>query len=316
MFSNYGEIELLYAKVVSEESLVSNWIVVEGAYSFRGDRKPLILRKLIENDVRFKSFLSRIHVVEVNENLIENFQYGAKYLARKKIEIFLRKIFFSGHINQKRLLLEKKFFYAENNSRDAAIVKIFELSKSENDWILISDLDEILNLTNTKIRDSVIDIMDSDNLFSMLYRQKFAFDFDNLDAQQRFTPLINIELLRRNATPSLSQFRSRFDGIPQIKYPYITEYTFCFDLQTILKKYEMFPHVSPSRDSLLEALKINATPLYADSSTRDIRWYQKVDILDYCVPEYILNNIEKLKTNNIDLKYQYFRKLKFPELFK
>ena len=181
MFSQKSEIELLYAKVVTEDSLVKNWVIVEGAYSFRGDPKPLILKELLLNDTRFKDYIQRIHVVEVRKNFLEDFKYGVKYLLRKKFEIFIRKFFFSGHVHVQRLLLEKKYMIAEGASRDSAIPKIMDLATSSNDWILISDLDEILNLSNDSIYNLMIQIMKSKELFHMLYRQKFIFDFDNAE---------------------------------------------------------------------------------------------------------------------------------------
>jgi hypothetical protein len=316
MFSNFGEIELLYAKIVTEDSLVSDWIVVEGVYSFRGDSKPLILKRSLESDSRFTPYLHRIHIVEVHENLISDFKYGVKHFILKKIEFFVRKLFFGTNFNQKRLMLEKKYFYVENKSRNAAIPKILDLSTSNDDWVLISDVDEILNLNNASIKNSVVEIMKSQDLFSLLYRQKFVFDFDNFDSQQRFTPFINIELLKSSIGSKLSDFRSRFDGIPHVNYPYVSEYTFCFNLDVIFEKYEMFPHVSPPKQKLFEALNINATPLYDDSSDEEIRWYKKVNILDYSVPQYIVDNIDKLRTHNINRDYKENRKIKFPNLFK
>jgi hypothetical protein len=115
MFSDPDEIELMYAKIVTEDFLVRDWVVVEGSYSFRGDPKPLILKQMILKDKRFKRFLPRIHVVEITENFINDFKYDTRFFIRKQIEIMFRKLFFSGHELQKRLLLEKKFFYAEYN---------------------------------------------------------------------------------------------------------------------------------------------------------------------------------------------------------
>jgi hypothetical protein len=315
MFSDQGEIELLYAKITTEEILVSSWVIVEAAYTFRGDCKPLILGNLIKNDSRFKPYLERIHVVEVNKNLVADFKYGVKYLLRKKLEIYLRKLFFHGHENQQRLLFEKKFFYAEHAQRDAAIPKILELSADGDDWILVADLDEILNLSNIPIKNSVVDIMNSKELFAMLLRQKFAFDFDNLDAQQRYTPLVNVQMFKLNSEVTLSEFRDRFDGVPYTEHPYITEYTFCFSRETIFNKYATFPHVAPTEEKILEGLEINAYPIYDYSSNHDIRWLKKVDILDYSVPQYIIDNIERLKTHNVDQNYHVNRKIKFPNLF-
>jgi hypothetical protein len=314
MFSDASEIDLLHAKITIEESLVDTWIIVEGRYTFRGVEKPLVLRELIKGDERFDAFLGRIHVIEIEENFLSNFKYNRKFLIRKKIEIFLRKLFFSGHQNQMRVFVERKYFYAENCSRNSAVTKILEVAKSDHDWILVSDVDEILNLQSQPIRDSIIKIMSAGDLFILLKRQKFAFDFDNLDPQPRFTPLISIKLLK-NQNASLSEFRSRSDGVCQIQYPYVTEYTFCFNMKGVIRKYEMFPHISPSQKSLAEYLSVNAAPLYEDSRQSEITWYNKVDINDYHVPNFILQNIEKLRTHNIPTDYELNRRSKFPHLF-
>lgn len=312
MFSQKSEIELLYAKVVTEDPLVENWVIVEGAYSFRGDPKPLILKELLLNDPRFKEYIQKIHVVEVRKNFLEDFKYGAKYLLRKKIEILIRKLFFGGHVHVQRLLLEGKFMIAEGASRDSAIPKIIELATSSNDWVLISDLDEILNLSNDSIYNSIIQIMKSDELFHMLYRQKFIFDFDNLDYQQRFTPFINIELLKSKG--SLTAFRGRIDGVAQIQFPFVTEYTFCFDLEGLFDKYAKHPHVSPTKESVLKALSVNSMTRYDDLP--ELRWYKKVDLDDYIVPKYIKDNLSVLKTNIIDNNYELNRKDYYPEIFR
>jgi hypothetical protein len=315
MFSDPDEIELMYAKIVTEDSLVRDWIVVEGSYSFRGDPKPLILNQMIQKDKRFKRFLPRIHVVEVTENFISDFKYDTRFLIRKQIEIMFRKMFFSGHELQKRLLLEKKFFYAENHSRNAAIPSILQITKSDQDWVLISDVDEILNSENHRIRKSLTKIMKLGDLFVLLYRQKFVFDYDNLDSQQRFTPFISIKLLKNMSNPSLSVFRSRFDGVPQVKYPYVSEFTFCFQMEAVLRKYAMFPHIAPPMDAVLEGLEENRIAVFKDSSIHDIRWYNKVVLSEYFVPNYIVKNFRKLKTNNISDNFRSVRVSKHPTLF-
>jgi hypothetical protein len=315
MFSDPDEIELMYAKIVTEDFLVRDWVVVEGSYSFRGDPKPLILKQMILKDKRFKRFLPRIHVVEITENFINDFKYDTRFFIRKQIEIMFRKLFFSGHELQKRLLLEKKFFYAENHSRNAAIPSILQITKSDQDWVLISDVDEILNSENLKIRKSLTNIMKSGDLFVLLNRQKFVFDYDNLDSQQRFTPFINIKLLKNVSNPSLSVFRSRFDGVLQIKYPYVSEFTFCFEMDAVLRKYAMFPHIAPPMDAVLEGLEENRTAIFKDSSVHEIRWYNKVELSEYFVPKYIVRNFQKLKTDNINVDFESVRSSKYPNLF-
>lgn len=315
MFSDPEEIELVLAKIISEEPLVKNWVIVEGEYSFRGDRKPLILKKMIGTDPRFTPFVSRIHVIEAQQNFLEGFKFPFVFLIRKKLEILIRRLLRVNYRNQQRALIEKKFFYAENCTRNFAIPKILELAEAENTWILISDADEILNLTNEKIQKSIREIMLSGNLFAMLLRQKYAYDFDNLDSQQRFTPFISLKALHQLPAPSLSLFRSRFDGIPYIELPYVVEYTFCFSIEAIFRKLSMFPHVSPSNEAIHESLLINGTALYTDSDHSERRWFKKVKLDDQIVPDYIVTNFQKLRTDNIDQNYFENRRLKYPHLF-
>jgi len=314
MFSQKSELELLYAKIVTEAPLVKNWVIVEGAYSFKGEKKPLILQELLSKDSRFIEYSKRIHVVEVHQNLISDFRYGATYFLRKKLEIIIRKFISRGYEHEKRIFLEKKHFHAEWISRDSAIPKILELSTSGNDWILISDVDEILNLSDKSIYNSISQIMESNEMFHMLYRQRFVFDFDNYDYQQRFTPFINIELLKSSC--NLSPFRGRIDGIAQNKYPFVTEYSYCFDLQPMLTKLKMFSHISPTKEKVIDALRLNCHLMYSDSNKLDTRLYKKVDLNDYLIPKYIKDNFDKLKTNNIDLNYESNRKAAYPEVFK
>jgi hypothetical protein len=315
MFSDIEEIDLMYIKILAESSLVKEWVIVEGAYTFRGHSRPLILKNILENDIRFKPYLTRIHVIENKVNIVSEFKFSKKFIVRKSIELLARKFLKLHYEPQKRTLYEMKYFYAEKKLRDTALFKIFELSKEEIEWVFVSDVDEILNVEHANIYDAVIELLNSEDLFILLYRKKFVFDFDNLDGQQRFTPLVNINLIKQMRIPSLSEFRHRFDGVIQTDLPYVIEYSYCFSAEAIIRKLNSFPHVSPPADFIQLAMKVNSTFLYPDSNRREVRWLNKIDISKYQVPKYVLQNLKVIKTNNVDANYKQNRKDEFSEIF-
>ena len=290
-------------------------MIVEGAYTFRGHRRSLLLKNILENDIRFEPYLTRMHVIENNVDIVSDFRFSKKFIVRKSIELLVRKFFKLHYEPQKRSLYEMKFFYAEKKLRDTALLRIFELSKEGIKWVFVSDVDEILNVEHSDIHDAVIELLNSEDLFVLLYRRKFVFDFDNLDGQQRFTPLVNINLIKHMEIPSLSEFRHRFDGVIQTELPYVIEYSYCFSAEAIIRKLNSFPHVSPPADFIRLAMKVNSTFLYPDSDRREVRWLNKVDISKYQVPKYVQQNLRAIKTNNVDANYKQNRKDEFPEIF-
>lgn len=189
-----------------------------------------------------------------------------------------------------------------------------DLSNSQHDWILISDVDEILNIDNVEIRKSLSSVLQSNDLFIMLRRQRFMFDFDNIDAQQRFTPLINIKLIR-SGLAQISSFRHQGNGVPKVDLPYVVEYCFCMSLDAINRKLSTFSHIGTTKDFIEYSMKVNGTLLMPDSDLSEIRWLERIEILDLQVPAYVKQHILTLKTHNVDLNYQEIRAKEFPTIF-
>jgi hypothetical protein len=314
LFSDTEEIELLIIKIETEKYLVKNWIVVEGKYTFRGKQRNFILKDLVKNDSRLKPYASRIHILECHENFFEKFKWSKKLLFLKLFELLIRKVFSIHFASTLRTFQESRFFYAEKCMRKFATSKILELSDTDHDWILISDVDEILNIEDLEIRNSLSLILLSNDLFVMLNRQRFMFDFDNIDSQQRFTPLINVSLIRQGIA-QISDFRHRSDGIAKVNFPYVVEYCFCMSLDAVARKLSTFSHIGTTKDFIEFAMKVNGTLLMPDSDLAEIRWLEKVDISNLKVPAYVKKHISTLKTNNVNLDYRENRKELFSEIF-
>lgn len=314
LFSDPEEINLLAIKIETEKYLVKEWVIVEGRYTFRGKPRNLILRDILNNDKRFDKYRERIHILECDENFFENFKHSKKTLLLKFFELSLRKIFNIHYISTRRTFQESRFFYVEKCTRDFATSKILELSSSEDDYILISDVDEILNTENAEIRNSLRTIMQSKDLFVMLKRQRFIFDFDNFDSQLRFTPLVNVNLIRSGGS-KISEFRLRSDGVPKVQLPYLVEYCFCMSLDAMIRKLTTFSHIGTTRDFVEFAMKVNGTFLMPDSNLSEISWLERIDISDLQIPSYVKKNFSKLRTNNVSSKYRQNRSELFPGIF-
>lgn len=314
LFSDPEEIDLLAIKIETEKYLVKEWIVVEGRYTFRGKPRNLILRELLNKDPRFNEHRDRIHILECDENFFESFKHAKKTLLLKFFELSIRKIFNIHYTSTRRTFQESRFFHVEKCTRDFATSKILELSVTDEDWILISDVDEILNTEDTEIRKSLSSVMQSRDLFVMLKRQRFIFDFDNFDSQLRFTPLVNVSLIRSGGS-KISEFRLRSDGVPKVNLPYLVEYCFCMSLDAIIRKLTTFSHVGTTRDFVEFAMKVNGTFLMPDSDLSEISWLERIDISDLQVPSYVKKNFSKLKTSNVSSEYRQNRSELFPGIF-
>lgn len=315
LFSGREEVELLFLKLATESKYVKSWIAVEGAFTFRGEPKSLSLRGILEQDPRFEAYSKRVTVIEINENLFEKYSYPKLFRFRKKLEISLRKILKLEFETNLRKYQEMPNFFVERQSRNIALTRIFETTNPETDWVFISDVDEILNLETIEIQNALRNCMLEDSNFLLLNRLRFVFDFDNLDGQQRFTPLVRISYLLQNTESSLAEFRERVDGIPLTEHPYVVEYSYCLSKQGIYEKLESFAHLSPPLEQIELALKLNHNFVYSDKGTLNLRWLTKVDVMNMQVPEIVKTYLDKLSTGNVNPEYIQARRVKYPSLF-
>ena len=308
LFSDTSEWELFVAKILSEKNLVEHWFVVEGEYSFKGERIGLRANEKLENEPRLLIYRSRITIIENQENLFES----AKLSIKPSFSDSLRSI--RNRSLGKILRKEKIFFSVEKRTRDLATSSILDVCQ-DSDWLLITDVDEILDTADSRgqyIRDK---LAEAQGKFLRVSRLRYVFDFDNLDPQVKFCPIIKISLLRGEQPSKISDFRFRQDGLIVTAKPLVYEYSYCFSVDAINRKLQNFAHVGPNSDIFSAALRLNHHFIQPGMDTTNRIW------LEQSTPElefhaaYIIENIANLQTRNINPDYKIARRNEFPELF-
>jgi hypothetical protein len=308
LFSDASEWELFVAKILSEQNLVEHWFVVDGEYSFKGELIGLCAKNLFRNESRLVQFESRITIIETRENFFESLRYSIK----PSVVDSLRAI--RNRTQARTLHREKIFFSVEKLTRDLATASVLERCE-DSDWLLISDVDEILDTSGSRreyIRDKLAKT--SGKILRVL-RLRYVFDFDNLDPQIKFCPIVQISLLRGKEPSKISEFRFRQDGVILSGKPLIFEYSYCFPLDAIRRKLRNFAHVGPDEDMFSAALRLNHHFVQPGMNTTARVWLEKSDIEDDLHSAYIIENISHLRTGNVNPDYKEARSIEYPRLF-
>jgi hypothetical protein len=308
LFSDPAEWELFVAKIISEKNLVQHWFVVNGAFNFKGEFIGLCAKKLLESESRLELYKSRITIIESEENHFYNIKRRHqltptdifRYLRNRKQQSVARR--------------EKLFFFVERRARDLATSAILSQT-AESDWLLITDVDEILDATGVRgdyIRDK---LANTRGKFLRVPRLRYVFDFDNLDPQMKFCPIIQVSLLAGEDPLNISDFRFRQDGSILTARPIVYEYSYCFPMEAIRRKLQNFAHVGPDQEMFSTALRLNHHFIHPGMSTSARVWLEQSKPEIEFHATYVVENFANLQTGNINPDYESARKNEFPKLF-
>lgn len=314
LFSDVSEYELFVGKILTEESIVDSWVVVESEYSFKGRRKILNLRELIKKDKRMEMYQNRVHVIENTRNILNEVSVSyrerlfyemekvSRQFARKNTQLFIRKF------------KERSFFQVERISRDLATEVLLEVSGGKG-WAFISDVDEFLDISGSEARTVLYSALKRGNRFITIRRHRFVFDFDNFDPQFRTCPIVDISLFTKKSGMTISEFRERQDGIFSQEVAPVKEFSYCLSLQGILIKLQDFAHVAPPENQVHRSLYLNHHLRYPEDDIKNIKWLQKIPFRDTTHPKYVLENAQLLVTGIVNQNYEEVRKAEMPHLF-
>jgi len=308
LFSDTAEWELFVAKILSEKNLVKKWFVVDGAYNFKGDYIGLCANTLLQNEPRLNLYKSRIQVIESKTNYF----YETKSTFKRSLTNFFRNIRNRAHL--KLIQKEELFFSVEKLTRDLATLDILNQGE-DDDWLLITDVDEILDTSGSRgqfIEDKLSATLGKS---VRVKRLRYVFDFDNLDPQAKFCPIIKISLLKGLRPSKISDFRFRHDGLILSEKPLVFEYSYCFPLDAIRRKLQNFAHVGPNEDMFSAALRLNHHFVQPGMNTAPRVWLKQSEMEDDLHSAYIIENISQLRTGNVNPDYKLARSIEHPQLF-
>lgn len=296
LFSEPHEKEVFLLKLMLSDKYVDKWILCENAYTHQGDYKGLGARSLIQNDERFAPYRDKIVIIERERQF--------DIIDKTKIQDHLA-------------------FKAENWQRSLAYDYFIE-NYSDEDWIAINDVDEILDFSdegrvaefftklNQAAKEGVLQVP----------RIRFWFDFDNQFLRMHSSVLCTKAFLLANKDLTLSAIRNKFTGTPAQGWNNVIlfEYSTCYDREHILRKLETNPHTGVSKQDLLQALKCNHRTIHGHMLKEKLRptphfFLETVELTRDNSPLYVRQNLSKLKTNVVDKNYKQNRRLEYPQFY-
>jgi hypothetical protein len=296
MYNEPGELELLLAKLSSEQcdELIA-WVVVENDYTFQGDYKGYSFPLLLKKEERLKPFLDKIIHVQVS----------IRSEASSKIVQAQGKAHMTDTYTIQKLT--EAAFNVEHMQRIAAHEQICHIG-NDSTSVLVSDIDEILDLSDHYKLIYLVKFLKQHNGKCMIERCKFQYDINNAwpTCEKRWLNIISVSDIRKN--PSILA-KARSLQLPICKYPNSAmafEYSYVFDIDTIYRKLRSFSHVGPyntfhiDRALLLNTKVYNIMPKYP-------LLFEKVELSLSNCPIYILENKHILTTNLVSRYYNSAR---------
>ena len=295
LFSETYEKEILLIKLNLGGEFIHEWLLIENSYTHQGEYKGLFAEEMLKSDERFKPFLDRIKIISGNLSF-ERIDYSNK--SSEKIGI--------SQEWQQRDLVKK--YLLETYSSD--------------DYFMISDTDECLDLTTSDSKLALLKKKIQENTIGVIKipRKRFWYDFDNLWAAKRSVPLVKIEYLKRNPQKLLGEIRLENMGPCKTwNLELLYEYSFCLTKEQLMRKYQTFCHVGVYVEDVELGLKCNCVPVKkaerSEISLDAKYWLKKVVLDENNSPWYVRENFEKLKTGIVDINFMINRKRVYPKLF-
>ncbi len=293
LFSEPYEADLLWLKMHLEDLLVDEWVILENEYTFQGEYKGVWAESLLTRDERFAKFRDRTRILQGDYKPQEVYNQEGVY----------------DHIAIR----------AEHAQRELA--REYVLSNySDEDYVLLSDVDEMLDCTSSEKVDLLLSKIERDKQgIIRIPRTRFWYDFDNLWVMSRATPLVSIKVLRDDPR-SIGDIRGHSIGaVKKWSQQLLFEYSFCTTFDEIMRKYNTLNHTGWKLEEVKRGLLCNHVPA---SSLRDRQisldpsfWLVKVELNEKNSPAFVRENLSDLKINNVDNEYVENRMLYYPEFF-
>ncbi len=291
LFSEPFESEVLLIKLILAGDRVAKWILIENAYTFQGDYKGLFAQGIIDGDERFKPYRDRIQIISADLNILDS-SHGVS---------------------------DQQTFQVEYWQRDLATENILQLD--DDDWVFVSDSDEAIDLTDEKRYQEVLTQIASTKGEKVLAptRKRYWFDFDNEYKNLGGIPLVPVRLLRKGLAISEARKTYTSGGREKWKNIIVFEYSHCFTMDQIARKYKTFAHVGISPTDIMEGLKYNQRILKKEIKSilafSDQFFFWTIPLNEYNSPQYVRDHLSSLKTNVIDPQYKKNRRVAYPHLF-
>jgi len=263
---------------------------------------------------RLEKYVGKIHLIQNEENFLDDFVISARQKIFHNLEAASRKILNQNFSLFDRKWTERAFFYVERRTRDLATALLLKLSGGKG-WVFVGDVDEYLEGSSQAGELQKHPLGLSGSKFFKIKRTRFVFDFDNLDYQFRTCPIVDVGLIAMRTKYRISEFRERQDAVFVEGIFKVTEFSYCLSRDGILTKLRDFSHQTPPVEEIENAFRLNHSLRYPDDPKSNVNWLRRVNLSHATHPMYVLDNIQNLKTNVINANYEEIRKIDYPDLF-
>jgi len=315
------EIELLKIKIKNEEREVSKFILLHNTVRYDGNEYEDSDLGFIDNDPFFENYKDRIIISKsaVTTSADAN-EYNHKIITgNRPIELILK--------NKETRLLN-----AARNHVCSAYNLLKRLKSIEESVILISDLDESVDFSNKDKNIRLCNSIDRQrrvNRPCRILRHKFEFDFDNSWPEHTYKPKSEIDtrwiycipwkIVKATEGKILWDVRGQIvDPILDSKFSLAFEYTSCLSkqlLQTKLKYIEHANYIDRIQLEYFLKLNIKLSCKYFEEMAEFMNFINKdamglhkiVELDENTSSEYVIANIQRLKTWLIPDNYEEFR---------
>lgn len=273
------ESELIYTKVLLESPKVDEFIFIENAYDYRGNYKGYFLNRLFEQK-RFDPF-------------------------REKLTVFMEaKQFQASNPNS---IDPPEFATAEAFLREVPTGNIID-NYDENDRILLTDCDEMFDFIDEERTRRVLGELGTDDPIQF-ERIRYWLDWDMMSFRSKgdiVSPSFKVKHLK-NGVARLSNKKWVGRLVENGTRPFCFEYCNCFPIEGHYRKYSSSLHTYWTKEKIDEACLTGtwAKTAYQGPPDRNCRWdwLLRVKLHENNSPQYIIDNLDKLKTNLVPDNY-------------
>gem|GEM_PF-1027747 len=295
LFSEEYEKELFLLKCLLSYKHIDEWIVCENAYTHQGEYKGLVAKEIIAADARFEPFRNKITVIEGNRQFYK--------IDKSKFQDDLT-------------------FQCENWQRNLAY-EYFIVKYQDDDWIVIHDVDEMLDFTSEARVNEFFDKLNSEKKGIInVPRLRYWFDFDNQYKVLYNSTLCKKSYLVSNPSVSLSFLKTKYNVFKEKGWYNIIafEYSSCYGFNSIVRKLDTTAHTWYNKEDLKTALENNHKIMKPHNIKKHLRpnkycFFETVVLNEKNSPLYVRENLQQLKTNIVDKNYEINRKINYPQFY-
>ncbi len=280
LFSEPHESDLLYLKLLLEESQVKYWVLQENAYSTKGEFKGLFAHEVLK-EARFAPFRDRMIICSAQTPISNSSEEGDN-------------------------------FQRENWQRTICLDALKQLEFNTGDKILVTDVDEMIDFSDQTRTDRFFQIVNQHPLQPLwIGRMRYWYDYDNRAYIPCIRiPVIPIEVLSQH--PQLiAQVRHVHNGpvFEANEEPIAFEYSYVFkSFEDVWRKKVTYAHTGFTQESVRIALECNHWVRSPDRGetvgTDSMDWFEKVELTPLNSPKYVRENIDILRTKIISPDYK------------